>query len=73
VKRPGLTALLALLSITAPPFFRLRRGGPVHYLAALVALPSLLIYMALANSAAVLAAPFRKSRVFIRTPKSGQG
>jgi len=45
----------------------------VHYIAALVALPSLLIYMALANSAAVLAAPFRKSRVFIRTPKSGQG
>jgi len=63
----------ALLAIAAPPFFRLRRGGPADFLAALVALPGLLIYMALTNSAAVLAAPFRKHRVFVRTPKSGRG
>ena len=69
----AIVATTALLAITAPPFFRLRRGGKQRYLTTLVALPALLIYMALANSAAVLAAPFRRHRVFIRTPKSGQG
>jgi cellulose synthase/poly-beta-1,6-N-acetylglucosamine synthase-like glycosyltransferase len=73
----GAAALLcagaALAAITAPPFRRLRRGPPTAYVKALFALPSLLIYMALMNSAAVLAAPFRKHRVFVRTPKSGRG
>ena len=66
-------AAVALVAITYPPFLHLKRGGVTGFMTALVALPSLLIYMALSNSAAVLAAPFRRGKVFVRTPKSGQG
>ncbi|MFT4131263.1 glycosyltransferase family 2 protein [Labrys sp. (in: a-proteobacteria)] len=63
----GTSALL----ITLPPFLRLRRGGIIRYGATLIAIPVLLVFLALANSAGVVTAPFAARHDFVRTPKQG--
>jgi len=67
----GLMVAVSAVAITLPPFRRLRRGGMLRYGATLAMIPALLVIMAAANSAAVLAAPFGRRHVFVRTPKAG--
>ena len=59
------------VAITWPPFRRLRRGGIIRYAATLMSVPALLVFLAAANSAGVLAAPFAVRHEFARTPKTG--
>ncbi|WP_448954268.1 glycosyltransferase family 2 protein [Labrys neptuniae] len=59
------------IAITLPPFLRLRRGGIIRYGATLIAIPLLLVFLALANSASVVSAPFKGRHEFVRTPKQG--
>ncbi|WP_413991559.1 glycosyltransferase family 2 protein [Labrys okinawensis] len=61
----------AAVAITLPPFRRLRRGGICSYGAVLAMIPVLLGFMALANSASVVIAPFKRRHDFVRTPKTG--
>jgi cellulose synthase/poly-beta-1,6-N-acetylglucosamine synthase-like glycosyltransferase len=69
----GVLALIAMsaVAITWPAYQRLRRGGVIRYATTLAALPALFLYLAAANSASILAAPFADGREFVRTPKSG--
>jgi cellulose synthase/poly-beta-1,6-N-acetylglucosamine synthase-like glycosyltransferase len=64
-------AVGSAIAITLPPFRRLRRGDMVSYGATLIMLPILLVFLALANSASVVAAPFFGRQEFVRTPKTG--
>ncbi len=67
----ALYAGFCAIVITLPPFLRLRRGGIIRYGATLIAIPVLLAFLALANSASVVAAPFAGRHDFVRTPKRG--
>ncbi|WP_181161218.1 glycosyltransferase family 2 protein [Labrys okinawensis] len=67
----ALYAATSAILITLPPFLRLRRGGIFRYGATLIAIPVLLIFLALANSVGVIAAPFAGRHDFVRTPKRG--
>lgn len=71
VTAAALYAGIAAVFITLPPFLRLRRGGIIRYGATLIAIPVLLVFLALANSASVVAAPFAGRHDFVRTPKRG--
>ena len=64
-------AVTSAVLITLPPFLRLRRGGIIRYGATLIAIPVLLVFLAMANSASVIAAPFTRRHDFVRTPKRG--
>jgi cellulose synthase/poly-beta-1,6-N-acetylglucosamine synthase-like glycosyltransferase len=64
-------SLAAAVAITLPPYRRLRRGGIIRYGATLMMIPALLVFMAVANSASVLRAPFSGRHEFVRTPKAG--
>jgi hypothetical protein len=64
-------AVCAAVAVTWPAFRGLRRGGMIRYATTLASLPPLLIYLAAANSASILSAPFRGGGEFVRTPKSG--
>lgn len=59
------------VAITWPAHRALRRGGPIRYATTLASLPPLLAYLAAANSAAILRAPFGGGTDFVRTPKAG--
>ncbi len=67
----GFMVLACAVAITLPPYRRLRRGGMIRYGATLTTIPVLLVFMAVANSAGVLAAPFKGRQEFVRTPKAG--
>ena len=68
----GLGAIACAVAATWPAFRRLRRGGLVRYAATLASLPPLYLYLAIVNSAAIIAAPFGGEVTFVRTPKSGR-
>ncbi|MDQ0392267.1 glycosyltransferase family 2 protein [Labrys monachus] len=68
----AIVAGVSAVAITLPPFKRLRRGGIVRYVATLTTMPALLVFLAIANSGAVMAAPFAARRDFVRTPKTGR-
>lgn len=69
----ALFACICAVVITWPPYRRLRRGGIIRYGATLITIPALLVFLAVANSASVLIAPFAGRHEFIRTPKAGGG
>jgi hypothetical protein len=73
----ALGALLAgpsiAVAITWPAHRRLHRGSLLRYVATVASLPPLFLYLAAANSLAIVAAPFAGEEPFVRTPKSGQG
>lgn len=50
---------------------RLKRGATARYLVTAVSVPGLILYLAVANAAAIVSAGFGKKTEFNRTPKTG--
>jgi cellulose synthase/poly-beta-1,6-N-acetylglucosamine synthase-like glycosyltransferase len=65
--------LAVLVAVTLPPFRALGRGSLADYGRDLLALPLMLVGLAVAHGGTVLAAPLARPRVFVRTPKAGRG
>lgn len=67
-----LIAMLAVLfGMTWGAYRRLRRGDVVRYLVTAASVPVLIVYLAVANASAIVAAGFGKKTEFNRTPKTG--
>ena len=67
-----LLGLMAVLfGTTWAGWHRLRRGGPARYVATALSVPALIVYLAVANAGAIIAAAFGKKTEFNRTPKTG--
>jgi cellulose synthase/poly-beta-1,6-N-acetylglucosamine synthase-like glycosyltransferase len=66
------TLLLApalAVGMTLPPYIALRRGGAGAYVAALAAVPTLVLFLGFANAKAILAGFLGRDEAFHRTPK----
>jgi cellulose synthase/poly-beta-1,6-N-acetylglucosamine synthase-like glycosyltransferase len=66
------TAVLAValaVGMTLPPYLALRRGGAGRYMADLAAVPALVVFLAFANTKAILAGFLGRKDAFHRTPK----
>jgi len=63
--------LVVLFGMTWGAYRRLKRGGLARYLATAVSVPALIVYLAVANAAAIVSAGFGKKTEFNRTPKTG--
>lgn len=67
-----LIAMLAILfGMTWGAYRRLRRGDVVRYLVTAASVPVLIVYLAVVNASAIVAAGFGKKTEFNRTPKTG--
>ncbi|MGQ3301732.1 glycosyltransferase family 2 protein [Reyranella sp.] len=63
--------LAVLFGMTWGAYRRLKRGGTVRYLVTAASVPALIVYLAVANAAAIVGAGFGKKTEFNRTPKTG--
>jgi cellulose synthase/poly-beta-1,6-N-acetylglucosamine synthase-like glycosyltransferase len=67
-----LLGLLAVLfGLTWTGWRRLDRGGVGRYLVTAASVPALIVYLAVANAGAIIAAAFGRKTEFNRTPKTG--
>jgi cellulose synthase/poly-beta-1,6-N-acetylglucosamine synthase-like glycosyltransferase len=67
-----LLGLLAVLfGLTWTGWRRLDRGGVGRYLVTAASVPALIVYLAVANAGAIVAAAFGRKTEFNRTPKTG--
>ena len=63
--------LVVLFGMTWGAYRRLERGGAARYLVTAASVPALIVYLAVANAAAIVSAGFGKKTEFNRTPKTG--
>lgn len=63
--------LVVLFGMTWGAYKRLKRGGTARYLVTAASVPALIVYLAVANAAAIVGAGFGKKTEFNRTPKTG--
>lgn len=63
--------LVVLIGMTWGGYRRLRRGDLASYLITAASVPALIVYLAVANAAAIVGAGFGKKTEFNRTPKTG--
>ena len=63
--------LAVLFGMTWGAYRRLKRGGTVRYLVTAASVPALIVYLAVANAAAIVGAGLGKKTEFNRTPKTG--
>lgn len=63
--------LVVLIGMTLGGYRRLRRGDIASYLITAASVPALIVYLAVANAAAIVGAGFGKKTEFNRTPKTG--
>lgn len=63
--------LVVLIGMTWGGYRRLGRGDLVSYLITAASVPALIVYLAVANAAAIVGAGFGKKTEFNRTPKTG--
>ncbi|MBP6768443.1 MAG: glycosyltransferase [Reyranella sp.] len=63
--------LVVLFGMTWGAYRRLKRGGTARYLVTAASVPTLIVYLAVANAAAIVSAGFGKKTEFNRTPKTG--
>jgi cellulose synthase/poly-beta-1,6-N-acetylglucosamine synthase-like glycosyltransferase len=63
--------LVVLVGMTWGAYRRLERGGVLDYLATAVTVPALIVYLAVANAGAIVAAGLGRKTEFKRTPKTG--
>ncbi|MFI5001916.1 MAG: glycosyltransferase family 2 protein [Reyranellales bacterium] len=63
--------LAVLFGMTWGAYRRLKRGGVLRYLATAASVPALIVYLAIANTGAIVGAGFGKKTEFKRTPKTG--
>jgi len=63
--------LVVLFGMTWGAYRRLKRGATARYLVTAVSVPGLILYLAVANAAAIVSAGFGKKTEFNRTPKTG--
>ncbi len=63
--------LVVLFGMTWGAYRRLERGGATRYLVTAASVPALIVYLAVANAAAIVSAGFGKKTEFNRTPKTG--
>ena len=61
-----------LLGITWPAYKFLRRGTFRHYLAIVMSMPILILYLAATNSVGIIGTALGRQRVFVVTPKRGR-
>jgi len=66
-----LTALAVLVGMTWGAYRRLGRGGVARYMVTAASVPAVLVYLALGNAVAIVAAGFGRRTEFNRTPKTG--
>lgn len=66
----ALFAVAVLVGMTLPPYVALRRGGAGRYLAALAAVPALVVFLAFANAEAIFSGFLGGGDAFHRTPKA---
>jgi cellulose synthase/poly-beta-1,6-N-acetylglucosamine synthase-like glycosyltransferase len=62
-------AVLVAVSMTLPPYVALGRGRAGRYIAALISLPPLVLYLSFANARATVSAFFGRREAYARTPK----
>jgi hypothetical protein len=65
----GLFAIALAVGMTLPPYAALQRGGAGRYLADLATVPALVVFLAFANTKAILAGFLGGGDAFHRTPK----
>jgi len=63
--------LAVLFGMTWGAYRRLERGGAARYLVTAASVPALIVYLAVANAAAIVSAGLGKKTEFNRTPKTG--
>ncbi len=63
--------LVVLFGMTWGAYRRLERGGAARYLVTAASVPALIVYLAVANAAAIVSAGLGKKTEFNRTPKTG--
>lgn len=63
--------LVVLIGMTWGAYRRLKRGGLLDYLATAATVPALIVYLAVANAGAIVAAGLGRKTEFKRTPKTG--
>lgn len=63
--------LVVLIGMTWGAYRRLQRGGVLNYLATAATIPALIVYLAVANAGAIVAAGLGRKTEFKRTPKTG--
>ena len=63
--------LAVLVGMTWGAYRKLKRGGTARYLVTAASVPALIVYLAVANAAAIVGAGFGKKTEFNRTPKTG--
>jgi len=63
--------LVVLGGMTWGAYRRLKRGGVLGYLMTAVTVPALIVYLAVANAGAIVAAGLGRKTEFKRTPKTG--
>lgn len=63
--------LVVLFGMTWGAYRRLKRGGTARYLVTAASVPALIVYLAVANAAAIVSAGLGKKTEFNRTPKTG--
>jgi len=68
-----LLAVALAVGMTLPPYIALRRGGAGPYLAALAAVPALVVFLGFTNAKAILAGFLGRDEAFHRTPKRALG
>jgi len=65
------TALAVLVGMTWGAYRRLGRGGVARYMVTTASVPAVLVYLAVGNAVAIVAAGFGRRTEFNRTPKTG--
>lgn len=63
--------LAVLFGMTWGAYRKLKRGSTARYLITAASVPALIVYLAVANAAAIVGAGFGKKTEFNRTPKTG--
>ena len=63
--------LVVLIGMTWGAYRRLQRGDIARYMVAAASVPTLIVYLAMANAASIIGAGFGKKTDFNRTPKTG--
>ncbi len=63
--------LAVLFGMTWGAYRKLKRGSTARYLVTAASVPALIVYLAVANAAAIVGAGFGKKTEFNRTPKTG--
>lgn len=66
-----LAMLVVLFGMTWGAYRKLHRGGVARYLVTAASVPALIVYLAIANAAAIVGAGFGRKTEFNRTPKTG--